>query len=208
MPACWPLEGEVDKILMTVVNNLEVTNNIDLPRPVRTRVMLTSPLETFSVGNTIIVSRGLIDVLPDEASLAMVLSHELAHIVLGHNLGSKYAFNDRMLFSDESHLSEPGIQAHSGRRNRGRQESRRPAEELALRAEAGYGGIVPEGSCRTRPGTLRSADPAPGQQLHRQQGRRRTHGGADDFGPGARPEQAGSDPCAALGRTRQAECLG
>jgi len=31
-----------------------------------------------------------------------VLSHELAHIVLGHNLGSKFAFNDRMLFSDES----------------------------------------------------------------------------------------------------------
>ena len=95
-------EGEVDKILQTVVNNLQITNNIELPRPVRTRVMLTSPLETFSVGNTIIVSRGLIDVLPDEASLAMVLSHELAHIVLGHNLGSKFAFNDRMLFSDES----------------------------------------------------------------------------------------------------------
>src|SRR5207253_904466 len=95
-------EGEVDKILQTVVNNLQITNNIELPRPVRTRVMLTSPLETFSVGNTIIVSRGLIDVLPDEASLAMVLSHELGHIVLGHNLGSKFAFNDRMLFSDES----------------------------------------------------------------------------------------------------------
>jgi hypothetical protein len=95
-------EGEVDKILQTVVNNLQITNNIELPRPVRTRVMLTSPLETFSVGNTIVVSRGLIDVLPDEASLAMVLSHELSHIVLGHNLGSKFAFNDRMLFSDES----------------------------------------------------------------------------------------------------------
>src|SRR5437870_6062953 len=95
-------EGEVDKILMTVVNNLEITNNIELSRQVQTRVMLTSPLETFSVGNTIIVSRGLIDVLPDEASLAMVLSHELSHIVLGHNLGSKFAFNDRMLFSDES----------------------------------------------------------------------------------------------------------
>ena len=78
--------GDVDKVLQTVVNNLEVTNNIDLPRPVRTRVLLTSPLETFSVGNTIVISRGLIDVLPDEASLAMVLSHELAHIVLGHNL--------------------------------------------------------------------------------------------------------------------------
>ena len=102
-------EGDVDHILQTVVNNLEVTNNIDLPRPVRTRVLLTAPLETFSVGNTIIISRGLIDVLPDEASLAAVLAHELAHIVLGHNLGSKYAFNDRMLFSDDSTYSNLGF---------------------------------------------------------------------------------------------------
>jgi hypothetical protein len=76
---------------------------------VRTRVLLTAPLETFSVGNTIVISRGLIDVLPDEASLAAVLSHELAHIVLGHNLGSKYAFNDRMLFSDDSTYSNLGF---------------------------------------------------------------------------------------------------
>jgi hypothetical protein len=94
--------GDVDKVLQTVVNNIQITNNIDLPRPVRARVMVTYPLETFSVGNTIIISRGLLDTLPDEASLAAVLSHELAHIVLGHNLGSKFAFNDRMLFSDES----------------------------------------------------------------------------------------------------------
>jgi peptidase M48-like protein len=94
-------EGELDKVLQTVVNNLQITNNIELPRPIRTRVLITSPLETFSVGNTIVISRGMIDVLPDEASLASVLSHELAHIVLGHNLGSQYAFNDRMLFSDE-----------------------------------------------------------------------------------------------------------
>ena len=102
-------DGDVDRILQTVVNNLEVTNNIDLPRPVRTRVLLTSPLETFSVGNTIVISRGLIDVLPDEASLAAVLCHELAHIVLGHNLGSKYAFNDRMLFSDEGTYQNLGF---------------------------------------------------------------------------------------------------
>ena len=102
-------EGDVDKILMTVVNNIEITNNIDLPRPVRTRVLLTSPLETFSVGNTIVVSRGLVDTLPDESSLAMVLSHELAHIVLGHNLGSQYAFNDRMLFSDEATYQNLGF---------------------------------------------------------------------------------------------------
>jgi hypothetical protein len=102
-------EGDVDRILQTVVNNLEVTNNIDLPRPVRTRVLLTAPLETFSVGNTIVISRGLVDVLPDEASLAAVLSHELAHIVLGHNLGSKFAFNDRMLFSDDATYQNLGF---------------------------------------------------------------------------------------------------
>jgi hypothetical protein len=102
-------EGDVDKVLQTVVNNIEITNNIDLPRPVRTRVLTTSPLETFSVGNTIVISRGFIDVLPDESSLAMVLSHELAHIVLGHNLGSQYAFNDRMLFSDEATYANLGF---------------------------------------------------------------------------------------------------
>src|ERR1017187_1603967 len=101
--------GDVDRILQTVVNNLEVTNNIDLPRPVRTRVLLTAPLETFSVGNTIVISRGLVDVLPDEASLAAVLAHELAHIVLGHNLGSKFAFNDRMLFNDDSTYQNLGF---------------------------------------------------------------------------------------------------
>src|ERR1700726_2463609 len=101
--------GDVDRILQTVVNNLEVTNNIDLPRPVRTRVLLTSPLETFSVGNTIVISRGLVDVLPDEASLAAMLAHELAHIVLGHKINSKFAFNDRMLFNDNSTYQNLGF---------------------------------------------------------------------------------------------------
>ncbi len=93
--------GDVDKILLTVVNNLLVTNNIDLGSDVRCRVLLTSPLESFTIGHTIVISRGLLDVLPDEASLAMVLSHELSHIVLGHHFDTKLAFNDRMFFPDE-----------------------------------------------------------------------------------------------------------
>jgi hypothetical protein len=101
--------GEVDKILETVINNLLTSNNIELPGPVKARVMLTTPLETFSAGSTIVLSRGLLDVLPDEASLAMVLSRELAHIMLGHNLTSKYAFSDRMLFSDESTYQNLGF---------------------------------------------------------------------------------------------------
>ncbi len=75
-------QGEVDKILLTVANNLLVTNNIDLQGDLRCRVLLTSPLESFTVGRTVVVSRGLLDVLPDEASLAAVLAHELSHIVL------------------------------------------------------------------------------------------------------------------------------
>jgi hypothetical protein len=101
--------GELDKVLETVVNNLLAANNIELPVPVHARVMLTLPLETFSAGTTVVISRGLLDVLPDEASLAMVLSRELAHIILGHNFGSKYAFSDRMLFSDESTYQNLGF---------------------------------------------------------------------------------------------------
>ncbi|HXR97417.1 MAG TPA: M48 family metalloprotease [Terriglobales bacterium] len=97
--------GPVDKVLETVVNNLEVTNNLTLDPEVRCRVMLTSPLESFTVGHTIVLSRGLIDVLPDEPSLAMVLAHELGHIVLDHGINTDYAFDDRMMFPDEQSFS-------------------------------------------------------------------------------------------------------
>ena len=93
--------GDVDKILSTVVNNLLVTNNIDLQGDLHCRVLLTSPLESFTIGHTIVMSRGLLDVLPDEASLAMVLAHELAHIVLGHSMDTRLAFNDKLFFPDE-----------------------------------------------------------------------------------------------------------
>jgi hypothetical protein len=93
--------GQVDKILTTVVNNLEITNNLDIQPEVHCRVLLTAPLESFTIGHTIVISRGLLDVLPDEASLAMVLSHELAHIARGDQLDTKYAFGDRMSFADE-----------------------------------------------------------------------------------------------------------
>ena len=93
--------GEVDKILATVVNNLLVTNNIDLQSDYHCRILLTSPLESFTIGHTIVISRGLLDVLPDEASLAMVMAHELSHIVLGHHFDTKLAFNDKLFFPDE-----------------------------------------------------------------------------------------------------------
>lgn len=93
--------GEVDGILQTVVNNLIITNKLDIVPDVRCRVLLTSPLESFTIGHTIVISRGLLDVLPDEASLAMILSHELGHVVLGHRIDTSLAFNDRFFFPDQ-----------------------------------------------------------------------------------------------------------
>lgn len=93
--------GEVDKVLQTVLNNLEITNNLDIQPEVRCRVLMITPFESLTVGRTIVLSRGLIDVLPDEASLALVLAHELGHVLLGHQLiDTKYAFSDRMMVDD------------------------------------------------------------------------------------------------------------
>jgi len=101
--------GDVDQVLDTVLNNLEVTNNIYLDPPIRARVLLTTPLESIAVNHTILISRGLIDVLPDEASLAAVLAHELAHIALGHSMKTKYAFADRLLFDDPATLKSIAV---------------------------------------------------------------------------------------------------
>lgn len=92
-------DGEVDRVLETVVNNLLITNNLDIAG-VRCRVLLTTPLESFVVGRTIVVSRGLLDVLPDESTLAAVLSHELAHIVLQHALPVESVSQFSVPFSD------------------------------------------------------------------------------------------------------------
>jgi len=92
--------GDVDKILQTVINNLIITNKLEIEPEVRCRVLLTLPIESFTIGHTIVVSRGLLDVLPDESSLAMMLAHELSHIALGHHIDTTLAFNDRFFFTD------------------------------------------------------------------------------------------------------------
>ena len=93
--------GEADKVLETVLNNLVVTNKLNLEPPLHARILLTSPLESFTVGRTIVLSRGLIDVLPDEASLATMLAHELSHVALGHQLiDTKFSFADRLMVPD------------------------------------------------------------------------------------------------------------
>ena len=107
-------KGEVDKVLDTVVNNLEVTNNLDLDPEVRCRVLTTSTLESFTIGHTIVLSRGLIDVLPDEASLAAMLAHELGHAVLGHRMDPAYGFFDNLLVDDKETFRHFGFARTAG----------------------------------------------------------------------------------------------
>jgi len=98
-------EGDVDKVLNTVVQNIEVTNNVETDPEIRCRVLMTQPMESFTVGHTIVVSRGLLDALPDETALAAVLAHEMGHILSSHQVNEKFAFSDRMIFADETTIS-------------------------------------------------------------------------------------------------------
>jgi hypothetical protein len=102
--------SDFDKTLEALASNILVFNNIQLSRPIRVRTLLTEPLESLAVGNTIILSKGLIDTtsVPSAdgsqqmGNLYAVLAFQVAHIVLGHRLDTKYAFNDRLLFPSTS----------------------------------------------------------------------------------------------------------
>jgi hypothetical protein len=94
--------GYEQKVLDQIVINLVVPNNLAFTDQIHTRVMLTDTVETTTVGNTILVSKGLVDSLPSEEAIASVVAMELAHIAMGHHIDTRYAFNDRLLFPDEA----------------------------------------------------------------------------------------------------------
>jgi len=95
-------DGYEEKVLGQIVINLIVPNNLAFTDQIHCRELLTDTVEATTVGNTILVSKGLIDSLPSEPAIASVLAMELAHIALGHHIDTRYAFNDRLLFPDES----------------------------------------------------------------------------------------------------------
>jgi hypothetical protein len=84
------------------VINLVVPNNLAFTDQIHTRVLLTDTIEATTVGNTILISKGLIDSCPAKPAIASVIAMELAHIAMGHHIDTRYAFNDRLLFPDES----------------------------------------------------------------------------------------------------------
>jgi hypothetical protein len=94
--------GYEDKVLGQIVINLVVPNNLAFTDQIHVRVLITDTVEATTVGNTILLSKGLIDSLPSEEAIASVIAMELAHIAMGHHIDTRYAFNDRLLFPDES----------------------------------------------------------------------------------------------------------
>jgi hypothetical protein len=102
--------SDFDKVLEALANNILVYNNIQVSRPIRVRTLLTEPLESLAVGNTIILSKSLIDTTSvmttdgkqQEGDLDAILAFQLAHIILDHRLDTKYAFSDRLLFPSTS----------------------------------------------------------------------------------------------------------
>jgi len=68
---------------------------------------LTTPLEIFSIDKTVIISRGLLNLVPDESTLAGLLALEIAHITLGHS--RSYSSVSRSLFDPHRNTDFPGF---------------------------------------------------------------------------------------------------
>jgi len=124
--------GEVDKVLNTIVKNLEITNNLDEQIDLHCRVLLTTSLEMFSVGDTIVLSRGLIDVVPDEATMAAMLAHGMADAMLPKPYQDQYAFSDVMRLTATEVLKRLSFREDSGSRRK-QPESHGTAQKIAVR---------------------------------------------------------------------------
>jgi hypothetical protein len=87
-------EGNIEKVLNTIVNNIMVTNNFTGEPEIRCRVLMTSDFEMFSMQNAIVLSRGLIDVVPNEETLAALLAFEIADAMVPKPAQDQYEFSD------------------------------------------------------------------------------------------------------------------
>ncbi len=102
--------SDFDKTLADLANNILAYNQIAVTRPIKVRTLLTEPLESLSVGNTILLSKSLIDTTAVQSetgaqqmgNLNSLLAFQVAHIILGHRIDTKYAFSDRLLFPNEA----------------------------------------------------------------------------------------------------------
>jgi hypothetical protein len=124
-------EGAVESRLNEIVEQIRSENRLS-GEPISCRVLLTTPLEAFSAGNTIVVSRGLLDVAPNDEVLAVVLAHQLAHILLGDSdLGIPRGTPS--IFDERFHAALPWLKADPAK------EELATAKTLSLLRHSRYG---------------------------------------------------------------------
>jgi hypothetical protein len=117
--------GAVEKMLDQVLANLILSNNI-AGEPMHVRVLLTAPLESFLVNNTIFLGREFVNTAPTEAAVAMVLAHQLAHSLLAHRkIDRSLAFPEILRISDAELLAKLSF--------RHGEAEERSADELAMK---------------------------------------------------------------------------
>jgi hypothetical protein len=92
--------GEVEAMLDQVLTNLRLSNHI-VGGPTHCRILLTAPLEVALVNNCVLVGREVVNTVPGESALGMVLAHAVVHSVLGHRkIDPALAFPDLLRIPD------------------------------------------------------------------------------------------------------------
>ncbi|MGB8985284.1 MAG: hypothetical protein WCC37_01510 [Candidatus Sulfotelmatobacter sp.] len=115
--------GTVERSLEGIVRRLAVAGKVPSD-DIQCRVLLTTPAEIFSVGKVIIISRGLLNIVPDESVLAVLIARQMAHIMLGHSHGSSREYGESIFELNGKHDFQ-GLDIH-----------RTPAEEEEADREA------------------------------------------------------------------------
>jgi hypothetical protein len=83
--------GAVEASLNATIQQLSAASHLTLPK-VTCRILATTPAEMFHLDNTILVSRGFLEMVPDESVLAVFLAHELAHVAVETAVGKQLEY--------------------------------------------------------------------------------------------------------------------
>lgn len=110
-----------------------VTNSFHTGIEVKCRIRMTSDLEMFSMQNTIVLSRGLIDVEPNEETLAVLLAFELADAMVPKPAQDQYGFSDILRLKPTEALKKASVRGQAGRGSEEQPKSDGVFEEVALR---------------------------------------------------------------------------
>ena len=117
-----PIELSLDQIIREILlaNGLQESD-------VRSRLLLTTPVELFSIDRTLFISRGLLNLVPDKLTLAGLMAREIAKILLGQSQAptTTAALFDGNRSADSSGF---GLQYTDGDRVMARDQARRLLE--------------------------------------------------------------------------------